>query len=65
MNISPSNIIYILLLLGEYHQNCLAVLAASGINKLIRHTAGSDFSYMFFVLDAALCGRMRAKEIAS
>ena len=35
MNNSPTNIFQILLLLERYHQKCLAVLAASGLNMLI------------------------------
>ena len=34
MNISPSNTFQLLLLLKEYHQNCHAVLAVTGMNGL-------------------------------
>ena len=34
MNNSPSNIFEILLLLQRYHQNCQAVLVATGMNGL-------------------------------
>ena len=34
MDISPSNIFYKLHLLERYHQNCQAVLAATGMNGL-------------------------------
>ena len=37
MNTSSSNIIYILLFLERYDQNCQAVLAASGMKGLTGH----------------------------
>ena len=39
MNISSSNIFWIFLLLERYHQNCQAVLAATGMNGLKRWEA--------------------------
>ena len=35
MNISPSNIFQILLLLEKYHRNCQVVLVATGMNRLM------------------------------